>query len=68
MPNQILPLTSHDLLEDIQINQALLKTILKNLENSSADPEQAQKDNAKIYLDFLEEIKLAHHVRKQIKQ
>jgi hypothetical protein len=48
---------NHDIINYLQDNQALLKTILWRLEQSSTNPEQVQKDDLNQYHNYLNEIK-----------
>ena len=49
-------LNNHELLKNLQENQALLKTILRRLELQSENPEKQQEENVEHYRGFLQDI------------
>jgi hypothetical protein len=49
------PLTENDLLNYLQENQVLLKTILNHLEVNSNNPKEVKERNLEVYREFLKD-------------
>ena len=60
------PISDHDIVNYLQDNQALLKTILWRLEQMSEKPTQTQLDDLNKYREYLDEIKVVFEVASQL--
>ncbi len=60
-------LNDHDLLNYLQENNALLKTILNHLEQSSDNPSETKQRNLETYREFLKDTKFVFNENTKIK-
>lgn len=60
-------LNDHDLLNYLQENNALLKTILNHLEQSSNNPSETKQRNLETYREFLKDTKFVFNENTKIK-
>jgi hypothetical protein len=60
-------LNDHDLLNYLQENNALLKTILNHLEQSSDNPSETKQRNLEVYREFFKDTKFVFNENTKIK-
>ncbi len=60
------PISDHDIVNYLQDNQALLKTILWRLEQMSENPTQTQLDDLNKYREYLDAIQVTFNVATQL--
>lgn len=66
MPEKHRLINNNDLLEQLQDNAAMLKTIMKQLTAMTSDPLTTEKQNLEIYKEFLAGIKFVQNEKTKI--
>ena len=66
MPERHRPINDNDLLEQLQDNAAMMKTIMKYLEDTSPNPTATQQQNLTNYRQFLTDIKSVYSINTKL--